>query len=60
MCQMRQIHPPKNNKDTESLVHLTACYSIIIVVRGDAQIIRAMVEALKGNEQISEAKVTVL
>jgi CopG family nickel-responsive transcriptional regulator len=32
----------------------------IIVARGDAQIIRALVEALKGNEQISEAKVTVL
>jgi hypothetical protein len=22
MCQMRQIYPPKNNKDTESLVYL--------------------------------------
>jgi CopG family nickel-responsive transcriptional regulator len=32
----------------------------IIVARGDAQIIRALVEALKGNKQISEAKVTVL
>jgi CopG family nickel-responsive transcriptional regulator len=32
----------------------------IIVARGDAQIIRALVEALKANEQISEAKVTVL
>lgn len=32
----------------------------IIVARGDAQIIKALVQALKANEQISEAKVTIL
>jgi CopG family nickel-responsive transcriptional regulator len=32
----------------------------IIVARGDAQVIKALVEAMKGNEQISEAKVTIL
>ena len=32
----------------------------IIVARGDAQVIKALVEALKVNEQISEIKVTIL
>ncbi|MBN1245694.1 CopG family ribbon-helix-helix protein [Candidatus Bathyarchaeota archaeon] len=32
----------------------------IIVARGDAQVIKALVEALKVNEQISEVKVTIL
>ena len=32
----------------------------IIVARGDAQIIKALIEALKVNEQISEVKVTIL
>jgi len=32
----------------------------IIVARGDAQAIKALVQALKANEQISEVKVTIL
>lgn len=32
----------------------------IIVARGDAQVIRSLIEALKVNEQISEVKVTIL
>jgi CopG family nickel-responsive transcriptional regulator len=32
----------------------------IIVARADTQVIRALVQALKANEQISEAKVTLL
>jgi len=32
----------------------------IIVARGDAQVIKALIEALKVNEQISEVKVTIL
>jgi CopG family nickel-responsive transcriptional regulator len=32
----------------------------IIVARGDAQAIKALIEALKVNEQISEVKVTIL
>jgi CopG family nickel-responsive transcriptional regulator len=32
----------------------------IIVARGDAQIIRSLIQALKSNKQISEVKVTIL
>ena len=32
----------------------------IIVARGDAREIRDLIEALKGNEQISEVKITIL
>ena len=32
----------------------------IIVARGDSQVIKALIEALKVNEQISEVKVTIL
>jgi len=32
----------------------------IIVARGDAQTIRSLIQALKGNKQISEVKVTIL
>jgi CopG family nickel-responsive transcriptional regulator len=41
--------------------HIEEGYCIeIIVARGDAQVIQALVQALKANEQISEAKVTIL
>jgi CopG family nickel-responsive transcriptional regulator len=41
--------------------HIQEGYCIeIIVTRADAQIIKALVQALKANEQISEAKVTIL
>jgi CopG family nickel-responsive transcriptional regulator len=32
----------------------------IIVAQGDAQVIKALVQALKANEQIAEAKVTIM
>ena len=41
--------------------HIQEGYCIeIIVARGDAQVITALVQALKANEQISEVKVTIL
>jgi CopG family nickel-responsive transcriptional regulator len=41
--------------------HIQEGYCIeIIVARGDAKVIHALVQALKANEQISEAKVTIL
>jgi CopG family nickel-responsive transcriptional regulator len=41
--------------------HIQEGYCVeIIVARGDAQVIQALVQALKANEQISEAKVTIL
>ena len=41
--------------------HIQEGYCVeIIVARADAQIIQALVQALKANEQISEAKVTIL
>ena len=41
--------------------HIQEGYCVeIIVARGEAQVIRALVQALKANEQISEAKVTIL
>jgi CopG family nickel-responsive transcriptional regulator len=41
--------------------HIQEGYCVeIIVARGDAQVINALVQALKANEQISEAKVTIL
>jgi CopG family nickel-responsive transcriptional regulator len=41
--------------------HIQEGYCVeIIVARADAQIICALVQALKANEQISEAKVTIL
>jgi CopG family nickel-responsive transcriptional regulator len=41
--------------------HIQEGYCVeIIVARADAQVIRALVQALKANEQISEAKVTIL
>ena len=32
----------------------------IVVARGDAQVIRSLIQALKSNKQISEVKVTIL
>ena len=41
--------------------HIQEGYCVeIIVTRADAQVIRGLVKALKANEQISEAKVTIL
>ena len=41
--------------------HIQEGYCVeIIVAKGDAQVISALVQALKANEQISEAKVTIL
>jgi len=41
--------------------HIQEGYCVeIIVARADAQVIKALVQALKANEQISEAKVTIL
>jgi metal-responsive CopG/Arc/MetJ family transcriptional regulator len=41
--------------------HIQEGYCVeIIVARGDAKVINALVQALKANEQISEAKVTIL
>jgi CopG family nickel-responsive transcriptional regulator len=41
--------------------HIQEGYCIeIIVARGDAHVIKALVQALKTNEQISEVKVTIL
>lgn len=41
--------------------HIQEGYCVeIIVARGDAQVINALIQALKANEQISEAKVTIL
>ena len=41
--------------------HIQEGYCVeIIVARADTQVIRALVQALKANEQISEAKVTIL
>jgi CopG family nickel-responsive transcriptional regulator len=41
--------------------HIQEGYCVeIIVARADAQVIQALVQALKANEQISEAKVTIL
>ncbi len=41
--------------------HIQEGYCVeIIVARADAQVINALVQALKANEQISEAKVTIL
>jgi CopG family nickel-responsive transcriptional regulator len=41
--------------------HIEEGYCVeIIVARADAPVIRALVQALKANEQISEAKVTIL
>jgi CopG family nickel-responsive transcriptional regulator len=41
--------------------HVQEGYCVeIIVARGDAKVINALVQALKANEQISEAKVTIL
>ena len=41
--------------------HIQEGYCVeIIVAKGDAQVICALVQALKANEQISEAKVTIL
>ena len=41
--------------------HIQEGYCVeIIVARADAQVIRALIQALKANEQISEAKVTIL
>jgi CopG family nickel-responsive transcriptional regulator len=41
--------------------HIQEGYCVeIIVARGDAQVIKALVQALKANEQISEVKVTIL
>jgi CopG family nickel-responsive transcriptional regulator len=41
--------------------HIQEGYCIeIIVARADTQVIRALVQALKANEQISQAKVTIL
>jgi CopG family nickel-responsive transcriptional regulator len=41
--------------------HIQEGYCVeIIVARSDAQVIQALVQALKANEQISEAKVTIL
>jgi CopG family nickel-responsive transcriptional regulator len=41
--------------------HIQEGYCVeIIVARGDAQVIKALIQALKANEQISEAKVTIL
>ena len=41
--------------------HIQEGYCVeIIVARADTQVIRALVQALRANEQISEAKVTIL
>ena len=41
--------------------HIQEGYCVeIIVARGEAQVINALVQALKANEQITEAKVTIL
>ena len=41
--------------------HIQEGYCVeIIVARADIQVIRALVQALKANEQISQAKVTIL
>ena len=41
--------------------HIQEGYCVeIIVARADTQVIRALVQALKANEQISQAKVTIL
>ena len=41
--------------------HIQEGYCVeIIVARADAQVMKALVQALKANEQISEAKVTIL
>jgi len=41
--------------------HIQEGYCVeIIVAKGDAQVIKALVQALKTNEQISEVKVTIL
>jgi CopG family nickel-responsive transcriptional regulator len=41
--------------------HIQEGYCVeIIVAKGDAQVIKALIQALKANEQISEAKVTIL
>lgn len=41
--------------------HIQEGYCVeIIVARAEAQVIRALIQALKANEQISEAKVTIL
>jgi CopG family nickel-responsive transcriptional regulator len=41
--------------------HIQEGYCVeIIVARGEAHVINALVQALKANEQISEAKVTIL
>lgn len=41
--------------------HIQEGYCIeIIVARGDAQVIKSLAQALKANEQIAEAKVTIL
>lgn len=41
--------------------HIQEGYCVeIIVAQGDAQVIKALVQALKANEQIAEAKVTII
>jgi len=41
--------------------HIQEGYCVeIIVVQGDAQVIKALVQALKANEQIAEAKVSII